>query len=526
MSIYYFDTQIGDDCNSGTSPECAFKSLKPAGKLVLHPGDQILLARGSRFEDQFLHLTARGTRENPIVIGAYGEGDRPLIAANGNGLWYQNYQTELDNPNHVWHGYVSSAVLLYDCEYICLKEIEITNDPGLLLGERYNQPDKMNRTGVAVVAQNCGTLHEITLTDLYVHHVMGNVYDKHLNNGGIYCTCLKPEKEDTGVARYDGLRITQCKVEKCSRWGIAAGYSYTHTHFTGLYLDEDEVRTYGHENVYIADCYVKDIGGDGITPMYCYRPLIERNVAENNAAEINDSVYTEAGTRLGKTAAAIWPWKCKDALFQYNEAYHTCYNQDGQAWDADSGDGTVYQYNYSYHNGGGCVMFCLGESVNNIFRYNISLFDGDGIMNPAENPDAHIYGNTFILAPGVPFIRNNMSGGCMLVENNIIMNTAEEPVAGDWYHQTEHAVYKGNLYYNFLDYPAEDEAAVILPKDAPLLRNPYSGPRDTDGTVHLRSAFEGFVPAADFGMTGEEIPELKDFLGKTVLANQIGACRK
>lgn len=31
----------------------------------------------------------------------------------------------------------------------------------------------------------------------------------------------------------------------------------------------------------------------------------------------------------------------------------TCDNQDGQAWDADSGDGTVYQYNYSYVNEGG-----------------------------------------------------------------------------------------------------------------------------------------------------------------------------
>ena len=39
-----------------------------------------------------------------------------------------------------------------------------------------------------------------------------------------------------------------------------------------------------------------------------------------------------------KQQRAIWPWKCKDALFQYNEAYHTCDNQDGQAWDADAGD--------------------------------------------------------------------------------------------------------------------------------------------------------------------------------------------
>ena len=75
---------------------------------------------------------------------------------------------------------------------------------------------------------------------------------------------------------------------------------------------------------------------------------------------------------LDELQPEIWPWKCKDAIFQYNEAFDTCQNQDGQAWDADYGDGTVYQYNYSHNNGGGSVMFCGGEAINNIFRYNIS----------------------------------------------------------------------------------------------------------------------------------------------------------
>lgn len=128
-------------------------------------------------------------------------------------------------------GYVSSAVLLYDCANIRVENLEITNEPEIL-GERYDQGDKMNRTGVAVVAQNGGTLENITLTGLYVHGVKGNVYDKHMNNGGIYCTALKPKKEDGEIARYHRLRIEKCRVENCSRWGIAAGYSYTHSHFT------------------------------------------------------------------------------------------------------------------------------------------------------------------------------------------------------------------------------------------------------------------------------------------------------
>lgn len=48
---------------------------------------------------------------------------------------------------------------------------------------QYSAPHKMDRTGVAVVAQNGGTLHEITMQNLMIHDVNGNVYNKHMNNG-------------------------------------------------------------------------------------------------------------------------------------------------------------------------------------------------------------------------------------------------------------------------------------------------------------------------------------------------------
>ena len=76
---------------------------------------------------------------------------------------------------------------------------------------------------------------------------------------------------------------------------------------------------------------------------------------------------------MGKVAAGIWPWKCKDALFRYNEAADTRLNQDGMAYDADSGDGTTYEYNYSRQNEGGCVMFCLDEAIHNTFSHNVSV---------------------------------------------------------------------------------------------------------------------------------------------------------
>ena len=415
--VYYVSSVDGNDTNEGTI-FAPFQSLFPFRHLALMPGDQILLKRDSVFQGQFLHLSARGTKEAPILIGAYGEGALPLIETNGQGIWYQNYGTELDSPTHTWKGYVSSAILLYDCSYITVQDIAITNKGGVL-GEEYSAPDKMNRTGVAVVAKDHGTLREIHLKNLEIRDVHGNVYDKHMNNGGIYFTCFKPEDEqDTGVARYENVSVTGCFVQRVSRWGIAVGYSYKCKEFMTAELPDELYDVYGHKNIYVADNYVKEAGGDGITVMYALKPVVEYNISDSCAGEMNDRIYAHPGNRAGKVAAAIWPWKCKDALLQYNEAVDTRLNQDGMAWDADSGDGTVYQYNYSRLNEGGCVMFCLEEAIHNTFCYNYSEDDLGGTISPSMNPDAYIHHNTFVRRKGVPFVRAHMGGGNYVEEEN------------------------------------------------------------------------------------------------------------
>ena len=344
----------------------------------------------------------------------------PEIEAAGQGIWYQDYGTELDSPNHTKEGYVSSAMLLYDCAYITLRDIAVSNQ-GNIIGEAYEAPRKMNRTGVAVVAKNRGTLRQIRLENLEVRNVNGNVYDKHMNNGGIYFTCLKPDNEErTGVARYEGVRIRGCFVHKVSRWGIAAGYSYKCREFMKAELEDELFEKYGHKDIEITENYVKEAGGDGITVMYALRPLVEHNAADSCAGEMNDRIYRFPEKRGGKVAAGIWPWKCKDALFQYNEVRDTRLNQDGMAWDADSGDGTVYQYNYSRQNEGGCVMFCLEEAIHNTFRYNVSYDDLGGTISPSMNPDAYLHHNVFYKRKDVPFVREHMDGGNFTEEENVI----------------------------------------------------------------------------------------------------------
>lgn len=420
---YFVSSINGNDANDGLSESTAFKSLAKINELEINAGDEILLQKGSVFENEYLHLKNCGDiNGEKIVVSSYGEGDLlPHIATNGNGVWYQDYGVELDYSGHKYKGDVSSAILLYDVENIVISDIEISNKEEYTTAEAYSKADKMDRTGVATVAKNRGTLHSITLDNLFIHDVNGNVYNKHMNNGGIYMTAFKPDDEDkTGVSRYDGVTVENCYVKNVSRWGIAVGYVYNHDKFATKELEEDTFKKYGNENILIKNNYVKFAGGDAITPMYALEPLVEHNVSDSCATEMNDRIYKYPEKRAGKVAAAIWPWKCKNALLRYNDVVDTKLNQDGMAYDADSGDGTRYEFNYSRLNEGGCMMFCMQQAVHSYFENNLSVDDLSGTMTPASNPDGYVANNTFYVRAGVPFVRKRMHGKMTKVNNKII----------------------------------------------------------------------------------------------------------
>ena len=534
-TTYYVSSENGDDSNSGTSEDEAFETLDMINEIELQPGDKVLLEKGSVFDDQYLHVKGSGSAEDPIIISTYGEGDRPQINANGKGVWYQDYGTSLDNIQHKYKGNVSSAVLLYDVEYIEISGLEITNDRESGIdpadeGLAWNDLNVMDRTGVAGMTQNIGTADHIVLDDLYIHDVDGNVYNKHMLNGGIYFIVGLADDEDaTGIPKYDDLQITNCHVENVDRWGIAAAYTAYYGQFKTSEISDETAEKYGSTNVVISNNYIREVGGDAITTMYCDRPLVENNVSDGAAKHINNTDYS--ATSFGRVAAGIWPWKCKNAVFQYNEVYNMYANQDGQAWDADWGDGTLYQYNYSHNNSGGAVMFCGEQAVNNTFRYNISYLDLAG-MNPAGNPDAHVYNNVFYMPEGVDFIRSNMSGGYMVLENNIIYNAGDAAKTETWFKQSDENRfrYDNNLYYNYANTPSNDANAITAEAGTQIFGDLSNVPTSTEGVINphddpdTATVFDGFKlaegsPAVNAGKiitdaNGFDVE--KDFFGSEI----------
>ena len=530
-TTYYVDSKGGDDSNDGTAEGKAFRTLDKVNALDLEPGDTVLLKKGSVFEDQALTFTKEdsGTAEAPVKVSTYGEGNRPQINTNGHGLWELNYGTPLDNQNHKWKGTVSSSILIEDAEYLEIEGLELTNDRKSATDtekdKEYNDAYAMDRTGVAGVAKDNGTVDHIVLNDLYIHDVTGNVYNKHMTNGGIYFIVAKPTNEgETGIARYNDIQIRNCSLDTVNRWGIAVGYTYQWRQFTTGALSDATMAKYASSNVVIENNYLNHVGGDAITTMYLDRPMVQYNVSENASEQINFKDYSKnqpsldangnvngtQGVGAGRVAAGIWPWKCKNAIFQYNECFRTLNasngNGDGQPWDADYGDGTNYQYNYSHGNTASTIMFCGGESINNTFRYNISQYEDMGPLDPAGNSgNCQVYNNTFYIKEGLNTIwhRSHGNGGPVDMENNIFYFAGNTPVTVNDWNPSGNKTFSNNLYYNVSTYP-NDANAVKVNAGTEVLVNPGSGP---DSVATDKSARRHEDPTATTVFDGYKLAE-------------------
>ncbi len=425
---------------------------------------------------------------------------------------------------------MSSAILLYDVDYVEVKGLELTNesdDAQYIQNGLANTSARMDRTGVAGIAKDGGTMDHVYLEDLYIHDIDGNLQDKHMDNGGIQFNVSKPTDESkTGIARYNDVKITNCYVKDVKRAGIVVGYTYQHSKFNGAQIADETVQKYGHTNIYIADNYVQNSGNDAIVAMYAYRPVIERNISDTAGVDLDDGYagYWQS------FCATIWPWKTKDAVFQYNEAFDTVGegNGDGQAWDIDWSDGTVYQYNYSHNNGGGSMLICLNEAYNGTFRYNLSHNDLGCLITFQGNPEAKIYNNVFYVdGDRATRVHHNASGkrsGSGVISNNIFYNASTANPNDEW-EPNGNKKFSNNLYYGYTSTPSTDKHAVVVAESEKdqIFVGPLTAPDSTDGTIHrhddpeAKTVFDGFKIKEDSAAVnaGVYIPNNggKDFFG-------------
>lgn len=418
-NTYYVDAINGEDTNEGTSEETPWKTLEKVNAFVFSPGDKILFKTGCVWDNQQLKPQGSGNSEYPIIIDQYGEnGDKPLINTNGAYLY---------------------GVHFFNLQYWEVNNIKVTNTGTTPL---------KGRTGIVIEVKDLGIANHIYLKNVDVENVNGNSYKKDQDNGGIYFRV----SGNSVRTKFNDILIEGCTVKNVNRSGIFFGYStwdYLYNGQNGNY-PQQTIDDCSHTNIIIRNNYVESAGGDAIVVCFSDAPLIEYNVC-------NDCCETSAQT--DQASAGMWSWRCEDAVFQYNEAYGSHFGRDGQAWDVDYGNRTVYQYNYSHDNGGGAIMFCMAEAKDGIYRYNISQNDGF-FLDPAASPNGHVYNNTFYAGPGknIPVIRR--PSGKLLVENNIFYNLGTNK-APNW--DDSRITYDNNLYYGYTSYPSDSNKVIADP---------------------------------------------------------------
>lgn len=77
-TVYYVDCAAGNDANNGLSTTSAWKSLNRVNTATLSPGQSLLFKRGCAWTGR-LWAKWNGTSTAPITIGAYGQGELPMI---------------------------------------------------------------------------------------------------------------------------------------------------------------------------------------------------------------------------------------------------------------------------------------------------------------------------------------------------------------------------------------------------------------------------------------------------------------
>lgn len=407
---YYIDAVNGNDSNDGKSEAKAWKSLQKAASLQLGAGGKVLLKAGCTWNDQKLMIRdARGTVENPVVIGKYGDGKNPIINGNGSN-WLDNMDRSTLNKEDV------AVVHIQNSEYITIENLEVTNwesDKADLEGKlgktnsNSNSPgrkilfdqSKYMLTGILVENRDAGELKGVTIRNNYVHDVNGymstNGSEGHKKgSGGIMVLVTGGATE----SYFKDLQIQGNEVNKVCHEAIYMESCWAaRTLVGGAGSQQAGSKPWvGWPNVHVENNYVHDVAGDGIVLINADGGVAENNLVVKAASE--DWYYSR-----NPAHAAIWAWDSNNVTFQNNEAAYTESTQDGMAFDSDYGNQNIlFQYNYSHNNKGGFWMACPGPyySINSVVRYNVSVndggYDGSRILWVGESGSIghQVYNNT------------------------------------------------------------------------------------------------------------------------------------
>jgi len=490
----YYVSSIGNDSSNGTSESTPFRTINRVNQLILRGGDQVLFKTGDVWncaDERFLDPNGAGSEGNPVIIGAYGTGPRPII--NGSG-WQQAVQVRIP--------------------HITVRDLEITNNDsrGFGLGiwnGTYNPDDRgpRNRRGVHVFAPvGLGAIRGISLINLKIHdvlgwgmHAAGNANfrpqapshemfgNARVDNGwwessGIYIKTQGWNVTLENVSWFEDILIKDCYIFNVTSSGIYAnGQAHSHTNLDGVNLfnwDRIAAWPYQSKGIRVENTVIRNTGGEGISLTDCFWDWVI------DGCGLYDIGYDDRGQ--GKYLGAIYSGN--NGVVQNSEIARIHWSGDSHAFDNDVssyGIGLI-QYNLVRDCTGSFLMNWGGDPAGpaaTIVRYNIGINNGAndtvwaGYMNCIftlkTQGNTFIYNNVFYNDNGRPFKIDSNRGGAAAFVNNVFYNNSTESIL-DLSGNNDFTYFDNNAYYN-------PNSSVMV------VRSDWTGPRGWSDTRAIRT---------------------------------------
>lgn len=454
-AAYYVHPKYGNDLNSGSSKENAFKTLEHATKIKFLPGDRILLAAGQLYCESLKLINQNGTLENPIVITSIewetNALDKPAI---------------IDFKNH------ANGVLMEDCSFIEISNIELTAN-----GYDIENNDLTMRCGIVLTAKKSKRTGNILIQNIFIHDVFyenpgfvrGKEEVKTANGSQKYGWGIRLINTDPEISM-ENIRIENCNINSVSHTGIK---------LTGSKKNIKQVQLLNNT--------IENTGGPGIQMSEVESVYVAKNSVSHSGC--NDD------SRKWGRGSGLWTWGSSNVLIEKNEFLHANGPGDSAGAHIDYNcDNIVLQYNISAYNAGG---FCeiLGNNYNCIYRYNISINDGhrikgvdgafqegkvfwlsgyQGDKKPKGPVNSYFYNNTIYSDATIEakFAVDNTTNGIVIANNIFCIKGLSKTVLGDQNKrdaqngvEVENVFFKNNLFLNESTWPKalkmEDTARVI-----------------------------------------------------------------
>lgn len=419
---YYLDSKGGSDSNDGLTEATAWRTLAKANGTTFAPGSTLLLKAGSSWTGQLFPKGA-GAKGNPNIIGMYGTGAKPIIAANG----------------------AYSGVRLLNQPFWEITNLEITNKT-TAWGDYH---------GIAIDGKDFGTIEHVYIRDCFIHDVHGVVawignsnstgdpgviddadWDASKHSGGIVFDVTTSNSTKT---RFDDILIEKNVIQDCSFAGISIKQVQGAVGWGGRTSATDS-KWYPHTNLVIRDNYLSQYDNDhGCNTIYVTNVrggLIERNVCERSGVSAIELYFTD------------------DIVVQENEVFKTirrCNSADFNGLDADKGTTkTVFQRNYVHDNGDG-ILFCQFAFGDAVVRYNIVQNSSRHGFNLHSDASAasQVYNNVVYSNIASSSLANSSGGATTLNKATYVFrnNVFHAAVSGPGIGKGAKSSFDRNLYF-------------------------------------------------------------------------------